>query len=500
MLNPLVPMSPTYIDKKPPKTTTVATPSASDILKEAKAIRDVSLPMILTSLILYLRSLISLVFLGHLGPLPLAGGALAVCFANITGYSVLSGLASGMEPICAQSHGAHRFKQLGLALQRASLLLLLASLPISLLWLNMHHLLLLCGQDPAIAAAARSYILASLPDLAANSLLHPLRIYLRTQSITMPLAYCAALAVLLHIPITYLLVTVLSLGVPGVAAAAVITNLNLVLCILAYVARSGAYIKTWGGFSNKSLTNWGPLLNLAVPSCVSVCLEWWWYEIMILLCGLLANPRATVGSMGILIQTTSLIYIFPSSLSMGVSARVGNQLGAGRPQGARTAAVLGLCASFLTGIAALAFAVSVRNVWAGMFTGDAEIAALTAAVLPVIGLCELGNCPQTTGYGVLRGTARPRMGAGINVGCFYLVGMPVAVGLCFYLGYDFKGLWMGLLAAQASCAAAMLVVVMRMDWDEEASRAKELTGKADHESDGLISSSDDIKVNDDSPA
>ncbi|XP_042067644.1 protein DETOXIFICATION 49-like [Salvia splendens] len=468
MLNPLV-------SEKP----TTSNSHLTQALNEVKSISKISLPMILTGLILYSRSMISMLFLGRLGGLSLAGGALAVGFANITGYSILSGLAVGMEPICGQAYGAQRFKLLGLTLQRTILLLLLTSLPISLLWLNIHKILLLCGQDPDIAATANTYILFSLPDLIAQSFLHPLRIYLRSQSITMPLTYCAALSIFLHVPINYLLVTVLGLGLKGVAIAAVWTNINLVGSLLAYVAMSGVYTKTWGGISTDCFREWGSLLNLAIPSCISVCLEWWWYEIMILLCGILVNPRATVASMGILIQTTSFIYIFPSSLSFGVSTRVGNELGAGRPRRARMAAIVGLSASFVIGLFAVAFAVSVRNVWAGLFTLDKEIAALTAAVLPIIGLCELGNCPQTTGCGVLRGTARPKMGANINLGCFYLVGMPVALLLSFYLGYDFKGLWMGLLAAQASCAAAMLFVLFRTDWEVQASRAKELTAKTD---------------------
>lgn len=197
---------------------------------------------------------------------------------------------------------------------------------------------------------------------------------------------------------------------------------------------------------------------------------------MILLCGLLLNPRATVASMGILIQTTSLIYIFPSSLSFSVSTRVGNEIGANQPKKARIAAIVGLCCSFMLGLAALIFAVMVRNIWASMFTQDKEIIKLTSMVLPIIGLCELGNCPQTTGCGVLRGTARPKVGANINLGCFYLVGMPVAVGLGFVLELDFQGLWLGLLAAQGCCALTMLVVLGVTDWEFEAQKAKQLTG------------------------
>ncbi|XP_009344271.2 protein DETOXIFICATION 49-like [Pyrus x bretschneideri] len=471
-LAPLIPESPKLeqSNQNPHKT------HLSLALTEAKCIANIAFPMVLTGLLLYSRSMISMLFLGHLGELSLAGGSLAIGFANITGYSVLSGLAMGMEPICGQAYGAKKFKLLGLTLQRTVILLLLTSIPIAFLWFNMKTILLFCGQQDEIATEAHSYILYSLPDLIAQSLLHPLRIYLRTQSITMPLTFCAALAILLHIPINYLLVHVLNLGIKGVALSGVWTNVNLVGSLIAYIAISGVYKRTWGGFSKECFAGWKNLMNLAIPSCISVCLEWWWYEIMILLCGLLLNPQATVASMGILIQTTALIYIFPSSLSFGVSTRVGNELGANRPERARLATIVGLSYSFILGFSALLFAVTVRNIWASMFTKDSEIIALTSMVLPIIGLCELGNCPQTTGCGVLRGTARPKLGANINLGCFYLVGMPVAVWLSLYEQFDFRGLWLGLLAAQGSCVLTMLFALFRTNWDLQAQRAKELTG------------------------
>ncbi|KAF8032961.1 hypothetical protein BT93_D1752 [Corymbia citriodora subsp. variegata] len=449
----------------------------SPLLEEGRSVSKIAVPMVLTGLLMYARSAISMLFLGRLGDLALAGGSLAIGFANITGYSVLSGLAMGMEPICGQAFGAGRYKLLGLTMQRCVLLLLLTSIPISFLWFNMKQILLSFGQQEDISSQAQLYILCSLPDLAAQSLLHPLRIYLRSQSITLPLTLCAAQAIVLHVPINYLLVNVLGLGIRGVALAAVWTNINLVASLILYILISGVHDKTWGGVSWECIKGFKSLVDLAVPSCISVCLEWWWYEIMILLCGYLLNPRATVASMGVLIQTTALIYIFPSSLSFGVSTRVGNELGAGQPDKARLAMTVGLAFSFVLGFVALVFTTMVRHTWARMFTQDTDIVALTSMVLPIIGLCELGNCPQTTGCGVLRGTARPKMGAHINLGCFYLVGMPVAVGLSFFAGLDFKGLWLGLLAAQGSCVVTMLLVLVRTDWEGEARRAQELTGE-----------------------
>ncbi|XP_062200985.1 protein DETOXIFICATION 49-like [Phragmites australis] len=477
------------------------------VAREAASIMRMSLPMMMTGLILYVRPMISMLFLGRLGELALAGGSLAIGFANITGYSVLSGLAMGMEPVCGQAVGAKNLPLVGATMRRMVLLLLAVSVPIAFLWAHMEPLLLLCGQDAAISAAAQRYILLCLPDLLFQSFLHPLRIYLRTQSVNFPLTACAAVAVAIHLPINYLLVSVLGLGVEGVSLASAWANLNLVLLLLAYIYVSGVHRAT-GGFTLsdklfKDVTGWIRLARLAVESCASVCLEWWWYEIMILLCGLLANPKATVASMGVLIQTTSLLYIFPSSLSFGVSTRVSNELGANRPGAARAAAHAGLALSALQGLGSFMFALAVRDVWARMFTSDAAILALTASVLPILGLCELGNCPQTTGCGVLRGSARPKDGAHINLGAFYGVGTPFAVALAFWAGQGFKGLWLGLLAAQAACVAVMLVVISRTDWTKQAKLAQVLAnvvapgddcGRADVNGDGGKDTGPRVKV------
>ena len=56
------------------------------------------------------------------------------------------------------------------------------------------------------------------------------------------------------------------------------------------------------------------------------------------------------------------------------------------------------------------------------------------------------------------------------------MGTPVALVLAFWYHYDFQGLWLGLLAAQAACVVRMLLVIGRTDWAAEAKRAQQLAG------------------------
>ncbi|XP_022719825.1 protein DETOXIFICATION 54-like [Durio zibethinus] len=451
-------------------------PSASQVLDELKELWGMALPITAMNWLVFVRAVVSVLFLGRLGSLELAGGALSIGFTNITGYSVLVGLASGLEPVCSQAYGSKNWELLCLSLQRMIIILFLAIIPISLLWVNLESIMVFMGQDKDITAMAATYCLYSLPDLLTNTLLQPLRVFLRSQRVTKPMMWCSLVAVMFHVPLNYVLVMVLGLGVPGVAMASVVTNLNMVVLMVAYVRISGRWEMRWTTEIGGVCGGLVPLLRLAVPSCLGICLEWWWYEIVTVMAGYLPNPTLAVAATGILIQTTSMMYTVPMALAGCVSARVGNELGAGKPYKAKLAAMVALGCALVIGIINVAWTVILRERWAGLFTKDDLVKPLVATVLPIIGLCELGNCPQTTGCGILRGTARPAIGARINLGSFYIVGTPVAVGLAFLLNLGFPGLWFGLLSAQVACAVSILcVVLLHTDWEAEALKSKKLT-------------------------
>ncbi|OVA02623.1 Multi antimicrobial extrusion protein [Macleaya cordata] len=479
-----------------------------EVIEELKRIKDIAFPIAAMSLVTYLKGIISVVCMGRLGRLDLAGGALAIGFTNITGYSVLAGLAMGMDPLCSQAFGSRNLTLVSITLQRTILILLCASIPIALLWLNLEHIMLRLHQNPDIAHVASLYCRYALPDLIANSLLHPLRIYLRSKGTPWPLFWCTLLGVLVHLPITILLAFNLGLGVPGVAISTFVTNFNILIFILGYMyfytrpppsddedddhdQQDFLFTTSPLLFSSSPLSSsspsttattllseeWWILLRLALSSCLAVCLEWWWYEFMTLLAGYINPPHVTLAASAIVIQTTSLMYTLPTSLSASVSTRVGNELGAGRPSKARLSTMIAIILAVLVSILGFLWTTLARVPWGRVFTQDSEVLKLTVAVLPIIGLCELANCPQTTGCGVLRGTARPTVGAGINLYSFYLVGAPVAIFLAFVMELGFVGLCYGLLAAQIVCAFSIITVICKTDWERESLKAKDLVGR-----------------------
>ncbi|KAK7294849.1 hypothetical protein RJT34_17746 [Clitoria ternatea] len=470
--------------------------SLSEVKEELESLAKISCPMMMTNVLLYSRSVISMLFLGRQGKVELAGGALAIGFANITANSFLKGLTMGMDPICCQAYGAKRWSILSQTFFKTLCLLLLVSIPISLLWLNMSPLLQWLGQDPHVTEFAQVYMIFSIPELLAQVHLHPLRSFLRTQGLTAPLTIAASFAAILHLPINYILVTYFKLGVKGIALATGLNTVNMILGLVLYLLVSKKPLKPWRGATIPStFHDWKPLLTLALPSCISVCLEWWCYEIMLFLCGLLSNPQATVATMGVLIQTTGVLYVFPFSLSAALTIRIGHCLGAGEPSRAQGTAIVGLFIAFALGVSAFIFLMFVRKEWGGLFISEAQIVDMVTSILPILGLCEIGNWPQTVACGILTGTARPHVGARINLCAFYLIGLPVAVFATFIHRYQLMGLWFGMLAAQTSCFCMMVYTLVQTDWGHQSQRAEHLAQRTidqeehvNNEESGLLNS------------
>ncbi|GJT13751.1 DETOXIFICATION 53-like protein [Tanacetum coccineum] len=268
-------------------------------------------------------------------------------------------------------------------------------------------------------------------------------------------------------------------GVKGVAMASTCFTYNMNIGLLIYLFFSKVAIKPWAARNRATLTSiihgWGPLLSMAIPSLFSVCLEWWWYEIILFLSGLLENPQSCVAATGIIMQTTGVIYVIPFSLSLSISQRVGNELGAGQPSSARWAAIIGISIAFIYGLIVFGLSVTLRNTLGKLYTNEVQIIGLLSSALPITGLAELGNAPQTAACGALTGSARPKVGVRINIAAFYLIGLPMSIVLAFVFKIGYRGLWLGLVASQAACVSLMVYTLVKTDWRDQAKRAEEMT-------------------------
>lgn len=446
------------------------------ILGELKVQRGITAPLLVLYATWYTRYIITTAFLGRLGQLSLAGGALAATLSNVTGFSVLEGLCVAMEPICGQAFGARNYKLLHKTLIMAITLLLVSTLPILFLWINVDKILIQLGQEHDISLEAKKYLLHLLPDLVIYAFLCPLKSYLSCQSINVPVMICSAFGLVLHVPINILLLS-RGRGLEGVAMAVWISDLVVVILLAVYVLiRELRKEGTWEeGWWEQGLHDWKKLLKLCGPCCLTTCLEWWCYEILMLLAGRLPNPKQSVGVLAIVIDCDYFLYSLMNALATCASIRVSNELGANRPNRAHQSANISMGIGAFFGLIGASVMVAARGVWGRLFTHDKEIARNVKKRLLILALVEVFNFPLQVCEGIVRGTARPKLGFYANMTGFYLLAIPLGAVLAFKLHLGLAGILTGFLIGTISCLFMLLVFIMRINWHEEAIKARTLT-------------------------
>ncbi|KAK7252282.1 hypothetical protein RIF29_36120 [Crotalaria pallida] len=443
----------------------------TEILVEVKKQLWLAGPLIFVSLLNFCIQVISVMFVGHLGELALSGASMATSFASVTGSSLLMGMASALDTLCGQSYGAKQHRMLGIYMQRAMLILTFVCIPLAIIWANTGSILIFCGQDHEISAEAGKYAQSMIPSLFAYGLLQCLNRFLQTQNIVFPMMFSSGVTTLLHILVCWILVFKSELGSRGAAVANCISYWVNVLILILYVKFSPSCAKTWTGFSKESLHNIPPFLRIAIPSAVMVCLESWSFESMVLLSGLLPNPKLETSVLSICLNTSSTVWMIPFGISGAVSTRVSNELGAGHPWAARLAVYVVLVMTIIEGTLVGTVMILIRNIWGYAYSNEVEVVEYVAIMLPILAASNMLEGLQCVLSGNARGCGWQKIGAFINLGSYYVVGIPSAILLAFVLHLGGKGLWMGIICALLVQVLSLLIVTMRTDWEQEAKKA-----------------------------
>ncbi|KAK9200050.1 hypothetical protein WN944_015245 [Citrus x changshan-huyou] len=442
-------------------------------LKEIKKVSSIAAPMVAVTVLQYLLQVVSVIMVGHLDELSLSGASIATSFTSVTGFSLLFGMASALETLCGQAYGAEQFQKLGIYTHCSIISLIIVCFPISLLWIFTDKLLILVGQDPSISRVAKKYAIFLIPNLFSYAVLQSFIRFFQVQSLILPMLYSSVLTLCFHIPLCWALVFKIKLGSNGAALAVGLSYWFNVLLLGFYIKCSSECEKTRASFSIDVFSSIKEFIRFAVPSAVMVCFEWWSYEVLILLSGLLPNPKLEASVFSLCFTITYLHYFIPYGFGSTVSTRVSNELGAGNPKAAKMAvcAIIILAAAEMVTVSiVLLFC---RHILGYALSSSEDIVHRLADMVPFICLSIIMDSLQAVLSGVARGSGWQKIGAFVNLGAYYLVGIPIAAVLAFVFHLKGKGLLIGLATGSFVQAALLALKIVFTDWGKQASKARE---------------------------
>jgi MATE family multidrug resistance protein len=428
-------------------------------------------PMVCVALLQYLLIVVSVMFVGHLGELELASAAIASSFAGVTGNSLLIGMASGLDTLCSQAYGAKQYHMLGIYTQRAIFVLYLVCIPVAAVWYNMDSLLMLLGQDAEISKLAGLYARFLIPSLFATATLQPLVKFLQTQSVVLPMAFFSAATLCLHILLCWSLIFKLGVGYRGAAIANGLSAWLNVTFFALYIKYSSTCKKTWTRFSREAFNDLTSFFRLAIPSAVMICLEYWSFESLVLLSGLLPNPQLETSTLSICLTTLALCYMIPFGIGAAASTRVGNELGGGRPEAAKGAVAIAVSLGTLEGILMATLLFSIRHQWGKAFSNEPEVIDYVARCIPVLVAMQIMDSIQGVLSGAARGCGWQAFGAAANLGAYYVVGLPAAITLAFHYGFKGPGLWYGMILGILTQTVTLFIMTVRTNYQQQAETA-----------------------------
>ncbi|KAI6677101.1 hypothetical protein NL676_037897 [Syzygium grande] len=289
----------------------------------------------------------------------------------------------------------------------------------------------------------------------------------------------------------------LSFASPASASSSGLDNLGAALAISVsywlnvvflgvYMKYSPSCAKTCVPVSMELFRGISKFFRYAVPSALMVCLEWWSFELLILLSGLLPNPQLETSVLSVCLNTITTLYMIPYGLGAAGSTRVSNELGAGNPAAARLSvyATLFLTITETSIVSTILFII--RRVFGYTFSNEQEVVDYVTQMAPLVCLSVILDSLQGVLSGIARGCGWQHIGAFVNLGSFYLCGIPVAAVLGFWVKLRGMGLWIGIQTGSLAQAILLSIVTSHTDWEMQASKARARIFEARHSEDHVL--------------
>ncbi|XP_047956442.1 protein DETOXIFICATION 33-like isoform X1 [Salvia hispanica] len=440
--------------------------------KESKKMWDIAAPAIVCTVAQFSIGVVTAAFAGHLGGLELAAVSIVALVLEGFVFGIMLGMGSALETLCGQAVGAGQLEMLGIYMQRSCIITIATSLCLTPLYIFTSPILKLIRQKDDVAELAGKYARWVIPQLLAFALNFPVQKFLQAQSRIWVMTVISMFGLGFHVVLNWIFVTWLEKGLLGAAMAGNVSWSLIMLAQFVYVV-SGWFPESWTGFSVSAFASLVSFVKLSLASAVMLCLEVWYYTVVILMVGWLKNPEIAVDSISICMNVQVWILMIFVGFNAAISVRVSNELGANNPKAAKFSIIVAVITSTMFGVVFSIAIVATKNSFPKVFSSMEEVKKETSKLAYFLAASILLNSIQSILNGVAVGAGWQVSVAIINIGCYYAVGIPMGALLGYKLDLGVKGIWLGMLAGSFMQIAILSVYVLRANWRKEALYAEE---------------------------
>uniref|UniRef100_A0A0A0KK01 Protein DETOXIFICATION n=1 Tax=Cucumis sativus TaxID=3659 RepID=A0A0A0KK01_CUCSA len=438
---------------------------------ESKKLWYIVGPSIFSRIISYSILVLAQAFAGHLNDLDLA--ALSIAVNVIIGFDIglLLGMASALETLCGQAYGAKKYYMLGVYMQRSWIVLFLCCVLLLPIFFFATPVLKLIGEPDELAEKAGVLSIWFLPLHFSFAFYFPLQRFMQSQVKVWPIVWSAVAALLMYLLASWVLVIEWKMGVEGIVLACNIGWLVMPIILMGYTVWGDCRL-TWTGFSVDAFSGLWEFVKLSAASGVMLCLENWYYRILIVVSGNMKNPEIIVDALSICMSINGLEIMIPMGFFVGVGVRVANELGAGNGKGAKFATIVSSATSLIIGLVFCCLIVIFHDSFGLLFSSTPHVLQEVDKLTLLLTFTILFNSIQPILSGVAVGSGWQSYVAYINLGCYYIIGLPLGILLQWFTDLGVKGIWMGMIFGGTGVQTLILLIItIRCDWEEEAKKA-----------------------------
>ncbi|HEX4771962.1 MAG TPA: MATE family efflux transporter [Bryobacteraceae bacterium] len=428
-------------------------------------------PVILGELGWMAMSVVDTIMVGGLGPAAI--GAIGIGSSVFYAFAIFGvGLLFGLDTLVSQSFGAGNLEDCHHSLMQAIYIALLLAVPLTALFLFLPVTFPMLGIVPSVSGLAGNFLVALSSSTLPLLLYGAFRRYLQGIGQVRPVMFTLISANVINWLFNWLLISghwgFPALGVIGSGLSTGMARTYMAALLGFFVWRYEHEVNRGSSVLRNILR--GPdwvriwlLLKIGAPAAAQILLEIGAFGVAGVLVGRL-NATALAAHQ-IALNCASVTYMMPLGTASAAAVAVGHAIGRRQPQLARRSGyiAIALASIFMTSAAIAFFMLPVPII--AIFTRDSGVVFIGTRLLAVAACFQLFDGIQTAATGALRGLGETRIPMLVNLGGYWVIGLPIGYLLCFNLHRGVYGVWWGL-----TISLILIALVVLYEWDKQSRR------------------------------